>query len=170
MVVPRDSTNNPYRPSSGVCVKKRHGYRCSRGSDYKPVAVARYINLARKLCLSRSLSFSGRLLLHSFSLRSWLVCADYKKLVCASWLHAPAFISGHPFFLFSLSSFTPRVRKCLQRRNECSYVSSWNGTSGPLVILLRTEERVIYSLRMAWKERIMFIECFRNILRSEQPA
>lgn len=57
VVVSRDSTNNPYRPSSGVCVKKRHGYRCSGGSDYKPVAVARYINLARKLCLSLSLFF-----------------------------------------------------------------------------------------------------------------
>lgn len=109
VVVPRDSTNNPYRPSSGMCVKKRHGYRCSRGSDYKPVAVARYINLARKLCLSLSLSFSGRLLLHSFSLRFLLVCADYKKLVYASWLHAPAFISGHPFFLFFFFFFhSPR--------------------------------------------------------------
>ena len=46
----------------GCLVKKRHSYRCNRGSDYKPVAVARYINLVREpwssLSLSLSLSFS----------------------------------------------------------------------------------------------------------------
>ena len=64
------------------------------------------------LSLSLSLSlFPGRqkLLLHSFSpsLKLALVCADYKKLVYASWLlHALAFISGHPsLFFLSLSPF-----------------------------------------------------------------
>lgn len=54
----------------GSLVKKRHSYRCKRGSDYKPVAVARYINLVREPWSSLSLSlFPGRqkLLLHSFS-------------------------------------------------------------------------------------------------------
>lgn len=124
VVVPRDSTNNPYRPSSGVCVKKRHGYRYSGGSDYKPVAVARYINLARKLCLSLSLFFWQ--VVSTFVLSPVLVGMRGLQEARVRFLAARAcfykWTSILSFFFFF--SFTHGVRKCLQRRNECSYVSS----------------------------------------------
>lgn len=97
----------------GSLVKKRHSYRCKRGSDYKPVAVARYINLVREPWSSLSLSLSWQaevasafiLLLPELA----LVCADYKKFVYASWLlHALAFISGHPSLFFLSLSLSPQ--------------------------------------------------------------
>lgn len=97
----------------GSLVKKRHSYRCKRGSDYKPVAVARYINLVREPWSSLSLSLSWQAEVASAFILPLpelaLVCADYKKLVYASWLlHALAFISGHPSLFFLSLSLSPQ--------------------------------------------------------------
>ena len=152
----------------GSLVKKRHSYRCKRGSDYKPVAVARYINLVREPWSSLSLSLSWQAEVASAFILPLpelaLVCADYKKLVYASWLlHALAFISGHPSLFFLSLSLSPQPGPFTKAK--WTQLRLFSKRYANMIYPVTWEVSDIYFVGNGMKrERITLIENLRNSL------